>query len=122
MQTVASYLAFLASFFTIAVIWLNHHAFFGCVRRMDHRLHWCNLGLLLGVCFLPFPTAVLAEHLMHGGWDARVAAAFYGVVGVLMTVPWVLAWRGVHRREPAGAHAGLAALRGGRGVLRRHES
>src|SRR6476619_86854 len=93
-----SYLAYLASFFTIGVIWLNHHAFFGRVRHIDHELHWYNLALLLGVSFLPFPTAVLAEHVAHGGWDARVAAAFYGLVGVIMTIPWVLMWRRLEHR------------------------
>jgi TMEM175 potassium channel family protein len=100
-----SYLAYLASFFTIGVIWLNHHAFFGRVRHVDHVLHWYNLALLLCVSFLPFPTAVLAEHVAHGGWDARVAAAFYGLIGVIMTLPWVLMWRRLERRpelmEPA---------------------
>jgi uncharacterized membrane protein len=112
-----SYLAYLASFFTIGVIWLNHHAFFGRVRRIDHALAWCNLALLLGVSFLPFPTAVLAEHVVHGGWDARIAAAFYGLVGVLMTIPWVLMWRRLARRpslmEP-GFEAAFARAEGRR--------
>jgi uncharacterized membrane protein len=112
-----SYLAYLASFFTIGVIWLNHHAFFGRVRRIDHKLHWYNLALLLGVSFLPFPTAVLAEHVAHGGWDARVAAAFYGLVGVIMTIPWVLMWRRLERRPElmeAGYGAAFARAEGHR--------
>jgi uncharacterized membrane protein len=103
-----SYLAYLASFLTIGVIWLNHHAFFGRVRRIDHALAWSNLALLLGVSFLPFPTAVLAEHVVHGGWDARVAASFYGLVGVLMTIPWLFMWRRLARR-PELMEPGFAA-------------
>src|SRR5882757_4198952 len=112
-----SYLAYLASFFTIGVIWLNHHTFFGRVRRIDHVLHWYNLALLLGVSFLPFPTAVLAEHVVHGGWNARVAAAFYGLVGVLMTVPWVFMWRRLARRPTlmeSGHDAAFARIEGRR--------
>lgn len=103
-----SYLAYLASFLTIGIIWLNHHSFFGRVRQVDHVLHWYNLLLLLGVSFLPFPTAVLAEHVAHGGTDARVAAAFYGLVGVLMTLPWVGMW---HRlsQQPALMEPGHTA-------------
>jgi uncharacterized membrane protein len=112
-----SYLAYLASFFTIGVIWMNHHAFFGRVRRIDHALAWCNLALLLGVSFLPFPTAVLAEHVVHGGWNARVAAASYGLVGVLMTIPWVFMWRRLAQRptlmEP-GHGAAFARVEGRR--------
>lgn len=87
-----SYLAYLASFFTIGIIWLNHHSFFGRVRQIDHVLHWWNLCLLLCVSFLPFPTAVLAAHVREDATDARIAAAFYGLVGMLMTIPWVLMW------------------------------
>ena len=112
-----SYLAYLASFLTIGVIWLNHHTFFTRVRQIDHALVWCNTALLLGVSFLPFPTAVLAEHVVHGGSNARVAAAFYGLVGVLMTIPWVLMWRRLARRpalmEP-GHDAAFAAAEGRR--------
>jgi uncharacterized membrane protein len=94
-----SYLAYLASFFTIGIIWLNHHAFFGRLRHVDHVLQWWNLLLLLAVSFLPFPTSVLAQYVREGSAaDARVAAALYGLVGVLMTVPWVFLWRRLVRR------------------------
>lgn len=93
-----SYLAYLASFLTIGIIWLNHHSFFQKLSRIDQRLQWWNLMLLLAVSFLPFPTFVLAEHVRASGWDGRVAAALYGLVGALMTVPWVLMWSRLIRR------------------------
>jgi uncharacterized membrane protein len=96
-----SYVAYLASFLTIGVIWMNHHAFFGRLRRVDHVIRWWNLMLLLGVSVLPFPTMILAENVVHGkGSDAAAAAALYGMAGVLMTVPWApLWWRLVRRPE-----------------------
>jgi uncharacterized membrane protein len=54
--------------------------------------------LLLAVSFLPFPTAVLAAHVRGDASDARVSAMFYGLVGVLMTIPWVLMWRRLAQR------------------------
>lgn len=93
-----SYLAYLASFFTIGIIWLNHHAFFTRLHHLDHVILWWNLMLLLGVSFLPFPTSVLARYIRSGGADASVAAGFYGLIGVLMTVPWVFLWRRLVRR------------------------
>lgn len=93
-----SYLAYLASFLTIGVIWLNHHAFFGRVRQIDHVLQWWNLSLLLAVSFLPFPTAVVAKHVRGDVADARASVVFYGFTGVLMTLPWVLMWRRLARR------------------------
>jgi uncharacterized membrane protein len=113
-----SYLAYLASFFTIGIIWLNHHAFFGRLRRIDRVMQWWNLMLLLAVSFLPFPTSVLAQYVRQGSsQDARAAAALYGLVGVLMTVPWVFMWRRLVRRpelfEPP-YDAAFARAEGGR--------
>ncbi|MGH7912583.1 MAG: TMEM175 family protein [Candidatus Dormibacteraceae bacterium] len=94
----AGYLAYLTSFLTIGIIWLNHHAFFERLRATDRVLQWGNLGLLLFVSFLPFPTSILAAHLGDGGWNARVAAALYGLTGTLMTLPWVALWRHLVRK------------------------
>lgn len=92
-----SYLAYLTSFLTIGIIWLNHHAFFERLRATDRVLQWANLSLLLFVAFLPFPTAILAAHLSDPGWNGRVAAMLYGLAGVLMTLPWVALWRHLAR-------------------------
>ncbi len=105
-----SYLAYLASFATIGIIWLNHHAFFGRVRFIDRQLQFWNLALLLAVSFLPFPTAVLASYVDRGGADARVSVAFYGLVGVLMTLPWVPMWRRLARRPALFEPGHTAAL------------
>jgi uncharacterized membrane protein len=53
---------------------------------------WLNLFLLLGVCTLPFTTAVMAEYVAKGGWDATVAAALYGALALVMAIPWSLYW------------------------------
>jgi uncharacterized membrane protein len=112
-----SYFAYLVSFLTIGIIWLNHHAFFLKIHRIDQRLQWWNLMLLLFVSFLPFPTKVLAEHIESGRWDGNVAAAVYGLAGVLMTIPWVCMWSRLVRRpelfEP-GYGAGFARRERGR--------
>ncbi|MFE3758586.1 TMEM175 family protein [Nocardia tengchongensis] len=92
-----SYLAYAGSFLTIGVIWLCHHRFFSRVRAMDGLLHCGNLLLLLAVAFLPFPTTVLAHHLEDGGWNAKVATAFYGVVGALQAAAWFVMWTALHR-------------------------
>src|SRR5256885_15306805 len=50
-----SYLAFLTSFATIGVMWVNHHRVFNLIRRTDQAVLALNLLLLLGASFLPFP-------------------------------------------------------------------
>ena len=104
-----AYIAYLASFMTIGVVWMIHHTFFGRLRRIDHVLRWWNLMLLLGVSLVPFPTIVVAHNLVHGTRrDAVVAVALYGIVGVLMTVPWAPMWWRLAKR-PEMLKAGLGA-------------
>ena len=70
-----SYVAFLASFMTIGVMWLNHHRLFSLITKKDDGLIVINLLLLLGITWLPFPTALLAEHLLGPHVDQQAAAA-----------------------------------------------
>jgi uncharacterized membrane protein len=92
-----SYLAYLAAFLTIGIIWLNHRAFVDRVRRFDGPLHWLNLMLLLGVATLPFPTSLLAAYLAEGGSAASTAAVIYGLLSVGTALPWVFMWRHLGR-------------------------
>jgi uncharacterized membrane protein len=81
-----SYVGYLVSFLTIGVIWLNHHRVFEQVVQVDGPLLVLNLHLLLWTALIPFPTAVVAEHLEGGGEPARTAAALYAGVFLLMGV------------------------------------
>src|SRR5215470_9469621 len=54
-----SYAAYVVSFITIGIIWVNHHQLFALVRRVDRTLLFLNLALLMVVSVLPFPTAIL---------------------------------------------------------------
>ena len=94
-----SYAAYVVSFGTIGIIWMNHNTLFGHLRRLDRPLVVANLLLLMVVAFIPFPTELLASYVRTGGVDSRVAAAVYGatmsVMGVVFTVIW---WR-VSNRE-----------------------
>jgi uncharacterized membrane protein len=93
-----AYLAYADSFLAIGVVWLCHHAFFSRIRHVDASLAWANLALLLTVAFVPFPTAVLADNLTKPGSNARVAAAFYGVVAAAQAAAWLGMWAALRRR------------------------
>jgi uncharacterized membrane protein len=88
-----SYVAYLAAFLTIGIIWLNHRTLVDRIARFDARLHWLNLMLLLGVATLPWPTALVAEYVQRGGPDASAATALYGLLATVMALPWGLFWR-----------------------------
>ncbi|GHO53228.1 TMEM175 family protein [Ktedonobacter robiniae] len=55
-------LAFLLSFATIGIMWLNHHRLFTLIVRVDHTLLVLNLLLLLAATVVPFPTALLGRY------------------------------------------------------------
>ena len=86
-----NYIAFLASFFYIGIIWLNHRAVFSRVRYCNRSLHLANLLLLLTSGLIPFPTAVLSTAMQYGSpADATVAVELYAGVGCLMCLSWLL--------------------------------
>jgi uncharacterized membrane protein len=86
-----SYAAFLCSFGTIGIMWLNHHRLFMLIRRVDRVLLVLNGLLLLGVSVVPFPTALLADYLGHDG--DRLAAAVYGGLFVFIALGFNVLWR-----------------------------
>ena len=74
----SSYLGYVVSFLTLGIMWVNHHQMFEYIRSANRRLMLVHILFLMAVAFMPFPTAVLAEHLPRA--DTRLAAtAFYGM-------------------------------------------
>jgi uncharacterized membrane protein len=97
------YVSFLASFFYIGVIWLNHHATFTRIRTMDRRLRFANLGVLLHTVLIPFPTVVMSATLREGNAaDARSAVALYALIGSLMCTSWLVFFHYLTRRRDLG--------------------
>jgi uncharacterized membrane protein len=52
-----SYLAYVISFFSIGICWVNHHSILDRVAMADRELLFINLGLLLGIVSIPFTTS-----------------------------------------------------------------
>jgi uncharacterized membrane protein len=94
-----SYLAFLASFMTIGVMWMNHHRLFGLINKKDDGLIVFNLLLLLGITWLPFPTALLAEHLLGPHADQQTAAIIYAGSFFALAIVFNVMWRYAIRRK-----------------------
>jgi uncharacterized membrane protein len=85
-----NYVAFLASFFYVGIIWLNHRAVFSRVRFCDRSLHLANLFLLPTSGLIPFPTALLSTALQRGSEvDAIVAVEIYAAIGGSMCLAWL---------------------------------
>jgi uncharacterized membrane protein len=103
-----AFVAYLISFFTIGIIWVNHHALVSNLAAVSRLLLFLNLVLLLFVVMVPFATATVAEYLAHGGFDARVAVAVYGIVlegmsvGFALMLEWSLGEGRTHVAVPPG--------------------
>ena len=78
-----SYAAYVVSFLTIGIIWINHHAMIARVARANHSLLVLNLLLLMTVAILPFTTALVADYLRESEGE-KLAAAIYGGSLLLM--------------------------------------
>ncbi len=86
-----SYLAFITSFLTILVIWVKHHWMISLIEKTDHAFLYWNGLLLFFITFLPFPTALLAEYLLHP--DGKVAATLYAGTLLAISLAFRALWR-----------------------------
>jgi uncharacterized membrane protein len=98
------FLAYLTSFATILVMWVNHHVMFSRIRRVDSPFLFLNGLLLLLVTFVPFPTSLVAEYFRASGAPARTAGLVFSGTYVLIAVAFNLLWRyastGHHLLDP----------------------
>jgi uncharacterized membrane protein len=72
------YAAYVTSFITIGIIWINHHAMISRLREADHMILILNLLLLLSIGILPFATALMADYLTKQQGQHLAAAVFSG--------------------------------------------
>jgi uncharacterized membrane protein len=91
-----SYFAYALSFLSIGIMWVNHHVVLSYTREADRIFLFINLFLLMAIAFVPFPTAVFAEHIREEG--AREGALAYGLTFVVIAVFFQLFWQYASRR------------------------
>jgi uncharacterized membrane protein len=86
--------AYAVSFFTLGIIWVNHHARVSMIARVDRTLLFINLVLLMFVVLIPFATATMATYLTTGHEDSNVAMAVYAVVleGMALSFTAMFEW------------------------------
>jgi uncharacterized membrane protein len=83
-----SVFAFILSFGIIFISWVNHHEAMKLIDKSSHAFIYANGFLMLGVVFVPFPTALLGENLMTS--HASPAVVLYSAAGAMMGVGWAL--------------------------------
>jgi uncharacterized membrane protein len=98
------FVAYVTSFLTIGIMWLNHHALIAQLRVVNRPLLIMNLFLLMGVVAVPWPTTLVADHLTGSAASGgRAATVTYGVVLLLISTAYSAMWVYI------GRHAALVA-------------
>jgi uncharacterized membrane protein len=85
-------LAFVTSFATIGIMWINHHRLFNHIKRTDTGLMLLNLLLLLVIVFIPYPTALVAQQYALNP-ETHAAALLYSGTSVILAICFNILWR-----------------------------
>jgi uncharacterized membrane protein len=110
LQAWPHYFAYVVSFLTIGIMWMNHHTMLSHVTRVDRPLLVFNLLLLMGIVAIPFPTALVAEHLRNPG--GAVATVIHGLVMIVISAGFATVWVHVATHASSlGAAVPAGALR-----------
>jgi uncharacterized membrane protein len=110
-----SFAAYVTSFLTIGVIWVSHHQMFMIIRRTTTTFLFLNVLFLLPVAFVPFPTALVAGHILEEA-TRTTAVLVYGAVSVaialMFNVLWAYAFRNGLVVTGTGSDRAQAVARG----------
>jgi uncharacterized membrane protein len=77
------YAAYVTSFLTIGIIWINHHVMIRRLREPDHMILFLNLLLLMSIAVLPFATDLMAAYLKQSSGQHLAAAVYSGAFLVM---------------------------------------
>ncbi|OXA89947.1 TMEM175 family protein [Flavobacterium hercynium] len=85
-----TYLAFTLSFFSIFIMWVNHHKIFKQIYSRTTALMFANGLILFLVSAVSYPTALLAR--FFEGEASGIAVAIYTGIFVLINISYNLLW------------------------------
>jgi uncharacterized membrane protein len=90
--------AYVTSFLTILIFWVNHHALFHAVDRADRTTLFLNGVLLLTITFISYATSVLG-HALQTGHDDSAAAVLYALTLAAAASCFVALWAHLGRHR-----------------------
>ena len=85
-----AYLAYVTSFLTILIMWINHHNLFRQIKLIDHTFLLINGLLLMLVTVIPFPTSLLVEYIQTN--ERTTAAAVYSGTNIVLAILFATLW------------------------------
>ncbi len=108
-----SYVAYLVSFVTIGIIWIEHHGMMSAVQSINRRFLERTLLFLLFISVIPWPTALASSYADQGFAQARVAALIYATTMMLMGLSFAWSWRYLDQHLALVAEPARAAFPAG---------
>ncbi len=87
-----SYVAYLVSFITIGVLWIEHHGMMSAVRGINRRFLERTLIFLLFISIIPWPTALAADYADQAVPEARTVAVLYAATMLMMGLTFAWGW------------------------------
>ncbi|MDR6369859.1 putative membrane protein [Chryseobacterium bernardetii] len=85
-----AFLAFILSFFSIFIMWVNHHKIFKQIYSRNSAITFANGLILFLVSAVSYPTALLARYF--DGEASSVVVALYTGIFVLINLAYNLLW------------------------------
>ena len=84
-----TFFAFITSFATILIMWVNHHNMFTYIKRVDTTLLFLNGLLLFFIVLTAFTTLIIADHVsLNQTPDGATAAALYSTNAMILGAVW----------------------------------
>jgi uncharacterized membrane protein len=99
-----SYLAYVISFLSIGICWVNHHSILDRIAMADRELLFINLALLLGIVSIPFTTSIGAIWYNQGG-SAKWAVGIYCANWVYVSITYMLLIHHLMGHEHLASHS-----------------
>jgi uncharacterized membrane protein len=121
LQQWPSHAAYLVSFVTVGILWIEHNGMMSAVVTVNRRFLERTLLFLLFISIIPWPTAIAAQY-GRGSSQAGAAAVLYAAMMMAMGLSFWLSWRFLADHpemvaEPARGAFGAGARRALIGAL-----
>ncbi|MFC2022708.1 TMEM175 family protein [Chloroflexota bacterium] len=95
------FLAYFLSFLTIALVWVNHEFVFRFLNRMNSKLIWLNISILIFSALIPFTTSLVGEYS-----QSKIAVLLWGINGLITMGLVIVMW--TYARKKGYFHAGIS--------------
>ena len=95
--------SYLLSFIYVGIYWNNHHHLFQAIQKVNGKILWSNLVLLLSLSLIPFTTAWMGEHFL-----APSPVALYGLNLLLSAIMFLILEHTAIHHEGKDSKIGIA--------------